>query len=139
MADFQKFDLFVDALAKKKHDLSSDSLKYALVASANAPNLSTNDTLSDLTQIDYTNCSSRAVTRLGATTTAGQFSLTLDDLTLSASGGVVGPFRYVVLYNDTATNDDLIGMWDQEADITIADGDQINLLLTDSSKALTIQ
>jgi len=139
MTAFVKFDLFVDAVAKKKHNLATDSLVVALVASANAPNPATFDTLSDLTQIAYTFCSSRAVTVVSAVTTAGVFELTANDLTLTATGGVVGPFRYVVLYNDTAANDDLIGYWDYGSDTSIPDGDSINLVFTDAGIVLSLE
>ena len=105
MATFTKFDSFVEALAEKKHDLGSDQIVVALTNTAPS---ATDSQLSDITEISYTNCSSRNVTTTSSSQTGGTYRLVLQDLTLTASGGSVGPFRYVVLYNDTATNDELI-------------------------------
>jgi hypothetical protein len=121
MASFVKFSPFVEALAEKKHNLGSDQLVIALTNTA--PTAATDDTLSDLTQITYTNLSSRNITTSSSSQTGGTYSLVLSDLVLTASGGSVGPFRYVVLYNDTATNDDLIGYWDYGSSVTLADGE----------------
>ena len=46
----------------------------------------------------------------------------LGDVTFTASGGSIANFRYAVLYNDTATNKDLIGFWDSGGTQTITTG-----------------
>lgn len=121
MASFNKFNSFVEAVAEKVHNLGSDTLTIALCAAANAP-VATNTQLSNLTQISYTNCSARVPTISSSAQTSGTYKLVLADLTLTASG-TVGPFRYVVLYNGTATNGELIGWWDYGSDITLASGE----------------
>ena len=121
MASFVKFYPFVEALAEKKHDLGSDSLKVALTNVA--PSL-TNSQLSNITEISYTDCSSRDLNVSSSTQSSGVYSLVLDDITLTSSG-VVGPFRYIVFYNDTSVNDLLIGYTDYGSSITMADGEYI--------------
>lgn len=121
MATFNKFNSFVEALAEKVHNLGSDQLTIALTAAANAP-VATNTQLSNLTEISYTNLSSRNVTTSSSSQTSGTYKLVCADLTLSATGNVA-TFRYVVLYNNTATNDELIGWWDIGSDISLTNGD----------------
>jgi len=118
MATFTKFNAFVEAVAEGKHNLASDQLTVALCAAANAP-VATNSVLTDLTQISYTNLSSRNITTSSSSQTSGTYSLVLNDLTLTASGAVA-TFRYVVIYNETATNDDLIAFYDYGSDVTMA-------------------
>lgn len=124
MASFVKFQPFVKALAEKVHNLGSDQLAVALTNTA--PN-ATDDMLADITQISYTNLSSRNLTTSSSAQTSGTYKLVLADLVLTASGGSVGPFRYVVIYNDTATNDELIGYYDYGSSITLADGETLTI------------
>lgn len=139
MASFNKFQQFVEDLAHKVHDLENDQLVIALTASANAP-AATDATLSDLTEINYSNCSSRNVTTASSAQTSGTYKLTLTDLTLTASGGTVGPFRYAVLYNDTPTSpaNPLIGYWDYGSDLTLANGETIDLDFDGTNGVLTL-
>ncbi len=126
MATFNKFNSFVEALAEKSHNLGADTLTVALTAAANAP-VATNTVLANLTQASYTNCSARAITTSSSAQSSGTYKLVLADLVLTASGGTVGPFRYVVIYNDTATSDELIGWYDYGSDITLANGETLTI------------
>jgi hypothetical protein len=137
MASFSKFQQFVEDLAKKVHNLSADSLKVALTNSAP---VATNEILANITEITYTNCSSRAVTTTSCEHTTGTLKLILADLVLTASGGSVGPFRYVVLYNDTPTSpaDPLIGYYDYGSSITLGDGETLTIDFDGTNGVLTL-
>lgn len=124
MAAFNKFNSFVEALAEKKHNLGSDALVVALT---NVAPIAANAVLADLTQISYTNLSSRALTTSSSAQTGGTYALALADLVLTASGGSVAPFRYAAIYNDTAASDELIGWYDYGSSITLADGETLTL------------
>lgn len=108
MATFNKVNSFVEAVAEKVHNLGSDTLTVALT---NTAHTGTWTQLSDLTEISYTNLSARAITTSTSAQTAGTYKLVVADLVLTASGAV-GPFQYIYIYNDTATNDELIGYYD---------------------------
>jgi hypothetical protein len=139
LAVFNKFNSFVEDLAEKVHNLASDSLVVALTAAANAPVVS-NTVVANLTQISYTNCSSRALVQASSAQTAGVYKLVLNDLVLTATGGSVGPFRYIVIYNDTPTSpaDPLIGWYDRGSDITLADGDSLTIDFSPTNGVLQI-
>ena len=136
MATFTKFQPFVEKLAEKAHNLGSDTLTVALCAAANAP-VATNGVLADLTQISYANCSARAITTTSSAQTTGTYKLVLADLTLTATG-TVGPFRYVVVYNDTATNDELVAFYDYGSEVTLASSDTFTINFDGSAGFLTI-
>ena len=126
MASYVKFDCFVENVAEKVHNLGSDQLKVALTNTAPAP--SSNTVLADITEISYTNCSSRNITTSSSAQSSGTYKLVCADLVLSASGGV-GPFRYVVFYNDTPTSPahPLIAYWDYGSSVTLANGDTFTI------------
>lgn len=136
MATFNKFNSFVEALAEKVHNLGSDQLVVALCAAANAP-VATNTQLTDLTQISYTNLSSRNITTASSAQSSGTYKLTLTDLVLTASG-TVATFRYVVIYNDTATNDELIGWYDYGANVSLINGETFTIDFDDTNGVLQL-
>ena len=128
MATFNKFQSFVEALAEKTHNLGSDTLTVALTNSAP---LATNTQLTNITQISYTNIQNGTTTGrnlAGVTSaqTSGSYKLDANDLVLTATG-TVPTFRYVVLYNDTATNDELIGWYDYGAAVDLLNGETFTI------------
>jgi hypothetical protein len=126
MATYNKFNAFVEDIAEKVHNLGSDQLTVALTAAANAP-VASNTILANLTQISYTNCSSRNITTTSSAQTSGTYKLVLADLVLTASGGSVGPFRYVVVYNSTPASGNLIAWFDYGSDVTLLNGETLTI------------
>lgn len=138
MATFAKFEPFVENLAEKVFNLGSDTLKVALTNTA--PN-ATDNQLSQITQISGTNgytTGGTSATISSSAQTSGTYKLVLADVTFTASGGSMGTFRYVVLYDDTATNDELIGYWDYGTALTITNGNSFLVDFDASNGVLTI-
>jgi hypothetical protein len=135
MATLNKVDSFVENLAEQKINLGGTGLTVALT---NTAHTATWDELADLTQIDYTYCSSRVITVSSSAQTSGTYKLVLTDLVLTASGGAIGPFRYVYIYDDASTGDKLIGYYDYGSAITVTDGNTFTIDWDGSAGALTI-
>lgn len=105
-----KFNSFVEALAEKKHDLGADTLKVALT---NTAPVASNAVLADITQIAATGGYAPATAAITSSAqTGGTYSLVLGAVTWTATGADFASFRYMVLYNDTATNKELIAYSD---------------------------
>lgn len=133
---FNKFDQFVQDLTHKVHDLSADQLVLAL--SNSAPTAS-NSILSDITEISYTNLSSRNVSTTSCTQTSGTLKLILANTVLTASGPVA-TFRYIVLYNSTPTSPlkPLLGFYDYGSSVTLASGDTFTVSYDQTSGAISL-
>lgn len=125
MAAYNKFQSWVEVM-NEGANVGTDSFVVALTNSAPS---ATNTVLTDITQISYTNCSSRTLTTASSTQSGGTFTLDFNDLTLTASGGTVGPFRYVVIYDDTVTSpaDPLVAWFDYGSSITLASTETLAL------------
>lgn len=125
MAAATPFNSFQLAVNSGAHDLVDAQIAITLCASDNAP-VASNSVLSDITPISLTNVSTSLdlTTSSAGTVLTNGFRLVVADLMMTASGGDVGPFRYVVAYNKDT--DDLICFWDLEDNITVADGNSMN-------------
>jgi hypothetical protein len=140
MASFNKFQQFVEDLAKKVHDLSADTLKVCLCATAP---VATNAVYADLTPITAEHGYSAGGTQatiVSCEQTSGTVKLILNDVIFTASGGTIGPLRYAVLYNDTPSSpaDPLIGYWDRGSEVTLQDGESLTADFDGTTGVLTI-
>ncbi len=125
MATAFKFNCFVEDLGLKVHDLQNDTLKIYLTNAA--PDAAADSVKADLAEISggngYTAGGHDA--QCSWSESGGTASLTGTDITITASGGTIGPFRYAVLYNDTSASDSLILAWDYGSSITLGIGESI--------------
>ncbi len=121
MASYNKFQSWVENMVEVAQ-CGTDQFTLALTAAANAP-VNTNTVLLDLTEISYTNLSSRNLTTSSSAQSGGTYSLVLNDLVLTASGGSVATFRYFICYDNTpvAPADPLVCWHDYAGNITLAD------------------
>lgn len=123
MPSLTKFYSFVEAVHEKKHNLGSDTLKVLLTNTA--PSLSNTvkaDISGELSTASGYTAGGATITVTSSAQSSGLYTLIASDVTWTASGGSIGPFRWAVLYNDTASNDELIGYIDYGYSITVASG-----------------
>lgn len=133
MATFTKFNAFVEDLAEKVHNMSNTMTVALTLAAPSA----TMYLLSHLSQISYTNLSTRKILPTSSSQTSGTYKLVLPDLTLTASGAV-GPFRYIVIYDDESTDDHLVAYYDYGTSVTLASGDTFTIDFDPTNGFLTI-
>lgn len=126
MATYTKFQQFVEDLAHGVHNFDSDTIKVALSSAGNAPSASDDAVLTDITTIAAPAVDSVTLTKSSSGQTSGTYKYIPNDLTMTANGAV-GPFQYVIIYNDTAANDPLICFFDYGSEVTLASGDTFKL------------
>ena len=132
MATYNKIADWVDNMSENV-DAASDQFAVALSntapgAEGTPPTGDGDGVLANVTEVSYTNCSSRNLTTASSSQTGGTYTLDFNNLTLTASGGAVGPFEYV--YDDTvaAPADPLVCYFQYPGGaITLADGETLDI------------
>lgn len=125
MATFTEFEVFSEDLSNKIHDLNSDSFKWYFTDTA--PTLSGDSVRADL-PTELANGNGYTTNGLATTLSfsrTGNVTTVSGTITTLTATGAVGPFRYLVLYNDTPASplDPLIGMLDHGSSVTMANTD----------------
>jgi len=125
MPTLQKFEEFVGELGKKGHNLDTDTLKVALTNVLPV----VGQTVFDAVTAHAAPAAASGYTPGGEDTlnsygqVGGTATLNATDITFTASGGQLGPFRYMVLYNDTSPTKKVIGFYDHGQSVTLNDGE----------------
>jgi hypothetical protein len=119
-----KFNTFVADIANGVHNLGSDALKVVL---SDVSPVATNATLADITQIATgTGYPAGGLTTnpVSSSQTGGVYTLLRGNISVTASGGSVGPFRYLVLYNSTPSLPlkPLIAWYDYGSEVNLGPG-----------------
>ena len=135
MATFNKFQDFSEQLVNGVQNFTTDTFKVAL---SNVAPVATNTALANITQISAGNgyTSGGTATTITVAEATGTTTVSGTQVVFTASGGSIGPFRYVVLYNDTTTtpvNKPLVGWWDYGSSITLADTETFTVKFSNTS------
>ncbi len=136
MAAFNKFDSFLEALAEKKHNLASDTIKWFLTNEAPQASDTVKADIAELSAGNGYTAGGNASSVVSSSTSAGVYKLILNSPAQWVASGAMGPFRYAVAYNDDATNDELIGWYDRGESITLQSGETFDVDLSGQSDGL---
>ena len=130
MVAYNKFEQFVLDLASGVHDFGATPDAIEVYLSNAAPSVSADVIKTDIAEITNENgyAAPVGVTPVGAEVT-GTFTLSATVVVITASGGTVGPFQYVVLFNNTPATplDPLIAWWDRGAALTLQNGESFTI------------
>lgn len=123
---FTFFNCFSADLATKKHDLNADTLKVYLTNAT--PDVAADLVKADLAEISTGNGYSGPIDVLNGTSSSGAGTdVGATDITITASGGNIGPLQHVVLFNDTTATKLLIGFWSYPSAFTLLTGEPFDI------------
>jgi hypothetical protein len=135
-ATYNKINDFVEQLCKGVHQCHAAGHTFKVALTNTAP-VATNTILADLTEISAGNGYSAGGvdTQNDLSETSGTATCSAVGIVITAAGGTIGPFRYIVLYNDSATSpaDALIAWWDYSSSISLLDGETFTITFGSSS------
>lgn len=140
MAALTKYNSFADEVSKGGHNLQTAVFKLALTNTA--PTVAS-DTVWNTTvapapaAANGYSAGGNTLTTSSASTTSGTFKLVLADSVFTASGGQIGPFRYAILYNSSASNK-LVGYYDYGSSLTLNDTETFTADFDNTNGVLTI-
>lgn len=141
MATYNKFEDFVNQLCQGVHNLDAAGDTLNVYLSNATPSASLDNVKADLAEIATGNGYTGPVdTQQTFAEAAGTGTLTGTKVTITASGGAIAQFRYVVLYNDTPTSpaDPLIAWWDYGSALDLADGESLTIKFNNGDPTGTI-
>lgn len=131
MAAYNKFQDFVQQLCTAKHNFTAAGDVCRAYLTDATPNAATHAVKADIAEIGSGNGYPSPATDMqnDMTEAAGTATTTAIDIVYTASGGSIGPFRYVVTYNDTQTSpaDPLINWWDYGSELTLLTGESFTI------------
>ena len=124
-------------LGLKVHNLNAtDTLKLAFTNTA--PTTATHLYADIASPLALTNmATSPALTSVTYTQSTGTATLGAATWTGTSQTGNFGPFRYIVLYNDSAASKNVIGWWDYAAELTLNGVNADQFVITFPSGILT--
>ncbi len=137
MATWTKFQDFSEQLVRGVHDWDAHSFKIALTNTLPVNTQVSLDTVTNHPAPAAANgyTAGGTATTISISETGGTTTVTGTQVVFTATAGGIGPFRYAILYNDTATSpaDALIAFTDYGTSITLADTETLTVKFNNAS------
>ncbi len=132
MATYTKYNTFIENFCNKQIDAFGSTDTWRAVIHTDAPVTTTDNALSDLTEIGGSNGYTTGGNDItfNSTRTTTTVTATATDVVWTASGGNLGASttgRYVSVYDDTSTGNNVLASWDYGSTFTVADTETFTL------------
>lgn len=138
MATYNKFEDFIEQVFKGEHNCDAAGDTISIYLSNAVPSASADVTKADLLEIStgngYTGPEDTQQTLAQVT---GTVTVTGTKITITASGGAIAQFQYIVLFN-TASPENLIAWWDYGSALDLADGESLTIKFNNGDPTGTI-
>lgn len=125
MAAYVPFQDFAEQLAKGIHNFATQTYKIALTNTLPVNTQVSLDTVTNHPAPAAANgyAAGGSATTVTTSETGGTMTISGTEVVFTATAGGIGPFRYAILYNDSATSpvDALVAYWDYASSITLND------------------
>lgn len=136
VSSYNKFNDFSEQLVRGVHDWDAHTFKVALTNTAPTASQTTwnvTDHPAPAAANGYT--AGGTATTITVSESAGTTTVQGTQVVFTATAGGIGPFRYAVLYNDTATSpaDAAIAWFDYGSALTLAAGETLTVQFNSAS------
>lgn len=144
MASYNKFNLFTQDLCNGIHTFSTGNSQVFKVMLTNTAPVATNHLYGDISANDLTTTggytAGGSATTMTDSTGSGTEKVLASDVTFTGSGGGMGPFRYVVVYNTTPSSPlkPLIAWYDYGSSISLNAADTFTVDFDGSAGFFTV-
>lgn len=133
MATYVKFEHTVEFMCDGAYDFGADTFKVQLIPTTE-PDAAADTIESELpadlgTNFGYTQDGNSAGTATTSTQTGGTYTFDLADTVFTAAGGTIGPFQYIVLFDDTPSSpvDPLVCYFDYGSVLSLLDTETLTV------------
>ena len=137
MAAYNKFNLFTQDLCEGAHNFKSGVQTFGVILSNTTP-VATNHLYGDISANELTTTGGYTVggisSAMSDSTSSGVETVNATNVTWTGSGSGMGPFRYVVVYNETQTSPlkPLVCWFDYGSSISLNSGDTFTVTFSGS-------